>query len=748
MSGLSATSNGVRPRTADRGRIVAAGLMGFALVLPFLTKGVHQDDWAYLRVSRLMLEHGAEVFDQQTLYQGYPISAGQGVLHGPVWLTFLAIAQQFGQHAITVAHLFAAGLLGLLAASCASIAGRLGAPPLLTALTFVAAPAPWVLATSLMTDLPMLAFFAASVACALRGLAEEDLRALLAAGVLGALAALTRYHGFAIVPLLAVLPLLVGAPLRRGLIPAGLAGLLFFGFLVTVLAATGRWDMLRATEELSKAVIDREACLMSTVCAFGGVGIGWWVAALTSPGKSLAALAANRGVTVLGLIGAGVGAYLATRAPSVVPAPLSSTNTVLQWVCFVLGGATLAGLLWPWLALVGGVFDRDRRRELRDRYGLLAFIALWSLGFAFAAWVTVPFGSTRYVLPALPGVFLVMAAVHARWLAPHTRWVALVVTAAAGLGAVVADHHAAGIYPELADEVAARSSSEGDWAEGKTWIWGELGFRWYLEERAGLEVLPTESDAPRAGDRVLKSMILSTASPDDGTRGRYRLHPDVVRAMESTQVTFFPDAWPIRIHNSYAGAGFYGHEAGFLPWSISSTEHDRLQVWTLREGNPFYEHFEAARKDTTGVPAKDDIPPIQGAISLTRFQVSQTVPDRVAIQILLPGRITWNEVPVPEAAEFEVWVGEHNRLTEDALGGPASVFRVLVEGEVVAERRIDTHFDDEKQWYRMSADLGRWAGRNVSLAFELRSAAEAEADPPRPILLGGFADPVLRSGAR
>ena len=45
-----------------------------------------------------------------------------------------------------------------------------------------------------------------------------------------------------------------------------------------------------------------------------------------------------------------------------------------------------------------------------------------TLGFAFAAWFTVPFGSTRYVLPALPGAFLLAAGEKGmRRALPHSR---------------------------------------------------------------------------------------------------------------------------------------------------------------------------------------------------------------------------------------------------------------------------------------------------------------------------------------
>jgi hypothetical protein len=734
-------------RQASRASIAWAAALAFLAVLPFSDKAVHQDDWAYLRVAGLMLEHGSDVFEVTTLYQGRPISAGQGVLHGPVWMAMLALAQSFGAAAERVAHLLSAGFLALLAGATASIAGRLGARPLLTGLTLALAPAPWVLGTSLMTDLPMLALFSASIAVALGGIARANVRLLWCAGLLGALAALTRYHGLAIVPLLAVLPLVVGGG-GRALLPALGAGTLFAGALTLLLAATGRWDMLRATEELSRAVVDREACLMSTVAAIGGVGLGWAIGALTAPGAALRLLVENRRTALAAGLGAAFGAWLAWRAPQVVDAPLEGVNRVLQPTFFVLGGAALGAMLGPWLALIELFGGRVSPGEWRARHGLQAWLALWSLGFAFAAWMTVPFGSTRYVLPALPGVFLLLGRGFAASLPPRAAWTALAATAVLGLGATVADYRAAAIYPRLARTVAEAHESGGAWGAGRTWIWGELGFRWYLERVAGLEVLPSDSSAPRPGDRILKSMVLSTASPDDGSSGRYRLHPEVVRSIESVEIREEPDAWPIRIHNSYAGAGFYGHQAGFMPWAYSDVLHDKLQVWRVSEEDPFHKAFERARRESQSLPDEGpELPAIQGRIDLTRFSVYGEVGERptvgpvdprVAFQFLLAGRLEWEQVAVPVASRLELWVGEHHRLRDEAIPGPASIVRVRVDGELLGQTRIHTRGGEPQVWRALSVDLTPYGGREVSLTIE--ALPDPGASGQRPLILVGVAD--------
>ena len=362
-----------------------------------------------------------------------------------------------------------------------------------------------------------------------------------------------------------------------------------------------------------------------------------------------------------------------------------------------------------------------------------------------------PFGSTRYVLPAFPGLFLLAGAFASSGLPARASWIALLASGLLGLGATVADDHAARISPRLATTVAQREAPGGEWSSGRTWIWGDLGFRWYLEELAGLEVLATASTEPRPGDRILKSMILSTSSPDDGSSGRYRLHPEVVRRMRAGEIIDFPDPWPVRIHNSHAGAGFYGHDGGFLPFAWSRRLHDRVQVWWVEGGNPFLTSVDPARAETTDVPGDGpDDPPLAGSAAVERFSVflpdagapqppGIDVSDRVGLRFKFPGRYTWRDVTVPPRAKLEVLVGEHGSLSAYSIPGPGSLFRVLVDGQVRGERTVDTRGGDPPGWYLLSVDLSDLAGRRVDLTFELAPAPGRPAD--RPLVLGAFAEP-------
>ena len=60
------------------------------------------------------------------------------------------------------------------------------------------------------------------------------------------------------------------------------------------------------------------------------------------------------------------------------------------------GGLVVAGALRHVGLFVASLGGRARFLAWRERHGLDAWIALWLLGYLFAAWVTVPFGATRF----------------------------------------------------------------------------------------------------------------------------------------------------------------------------------------------------------------------------------------------------------------------------------------------------------------------------------------------------------------
>ena len=781
---------------ASRLQLLLAFALSLAFALPFLDKPVHQDDWAYLRVAELLAENPDDILAETTTYQGGTISAGEGILHGPVWIHTLNLCIAMGgdlDTAVRLAHWISALCLALLGLSLASLAGRYGLQPLATALLVTLSPVPLVLAGNLMTDLPMLACFSASLALGVRGLERGSLRTLLAAGLVGAVAALIRYHGLAVLPMLLALPLAwprsrfaEATPessqprLRaRHFAPFALGLVIVAGFLARTIILKGQADAARAANALDALDdIDRTACILAALGAVGGtllaVALGW----LGAPRRLFAALC-SRGVAAAFGLGAllGVGVcILAESRHGIQPVGfnlwLQRVLLVLAGIGLVLAGRTLwrgAGRVLP-SAEAGGPVGFARWRE---NHGHLLFLFFWLGGYLVAAWVTVPFGSTRYALPALPAVVFFGALFTQRQLGARPLWIALVPMGLVGFGSAIADERAAEVYPAFAEEVATRVEADqasGEPQLGDLWVWGELDFRWYLEEHPGLaashgglgpQILPTASNAPRSGDRIYKSAICTPGS--DGLSGVYRLHPGVVGRMRHERLRVYDDPWPVRIHNPYVAAGFYGAEGGILPfaWACAAPKdalgepgtvpHDQIQVYRIEDSNWFLEtlgqaQIEAQRIEGMGMHN----PHVESFLAFDGVDLA--IEMRPAIFLAFPGRITYPDVAVgPTDEALELFVAENDRA--NYYPGPGGIVRVRVNGEVLWERTIDARREaGDRRWFPVRVDLTPYRGQTVAISFEVsagpwpdRPADGAGVDASKPPLtFFGFAEPRVR----
>lgn len=727
-------------RRARPRELVLAALIAVIACAPFLDKAVQQDDWAYIATAPALLDAPEDWLEQETIYQGERVTAAEGVLHGPVWLTLLALGLEASDGGVFVPHVIMAALLTLLAVSTASLAARFGAPPLATAVALATSPGMLVMAGSVMTDLPMVALFVASLALCARALERDSVAELVLAGFLGLAASLTRYHGAAVVPMLAVAPLLLSTAGSRvrGLVAAGVAAA---GFVLFAVWTRGDWE--RAVDMLGEIpVIDRRTCFLALVCALGGCGAGWIAAVLAAPRRTFAALAGERARGVLWGIGALLGLLCSVLARS-APSP-PGVNAALQTVFFVAGGVGLAVALRPFVALAAVVRGRGARsaeapgHAWRERFGPDAWLALWLVGYAFAAWYTVPFGATRYALPALPPLFLIAGRFVGRRLPRRSAVLAAVVSCVLGLLAATADYRSAEVHRGWARDVAARREMAGpdDFSQGELWVWGELGFRYYLERVAGARILPSDSNEPAPGDHLLKSSIC-TATPDDGLTGLYAIDPRLYERIESESLRDARDAFPVRIHNAAAGAGFYHGDAGFLPFAFSTAVHDHLQVWSVNAPNPFFALYQA------GVAVAD----ASVRVRVSRFGVHPDRPMRMALNLLGAGGVTFPSVPVPAGnPTFRVAVGESQRVWAENAPGRGALVRILVDGEVRAERSIESRvLEADRAWFPLSVDLSDRAGDEVALRFEVQVLAGTggESGAESGLVFTGFAMPRI-----
>jgi hypothetical protein len=152
-----------------------------------------------------------------------------------------------------------------------------------------------------------------------------------------------------------------------------------------------------------------------------------------------------------------------------------------------------------------------------------------------------------------------------------------------GLLAAATDYEFAKAQRDFAANEGADLKRQAE-AEGhQAWFVGEFGYRYYMEQQ-GLKELPKDVVIPE-GDLVIQSPLADSRPFSEDMKDRVELI-DTIR---------YPAISPLRVTNFAAGAGFYGHFWGLLPYSLaqgSVEEYLVYQVVPLKDSDSTQENGE------------------------------------------------------------------------------------------------------------------------------------------------------------
>jgi len=376
-------------------------------------------------------------------------------------------------HGFKEPALHVAFLLFPLVLACAMFAlgRRYTGHPLLASLTLMFLPAVFVLSHTLMTDIPQLALWMASIALFIHG-TEFRKTGLVAAGAFtAALACFVSYAAFCLIPLLVVFA--ISRKHYRGLFVIFIvAGGILGAWLAVSCLHYGRLppaDLLNsyfAVKRVLSPVLLLQK-LTYVVLAIGGVTI-----------FPLGLLAAGRKLAIA------VSLLLAAPAMWICGALQYSPAEKLMFVFFFCAGLSAIG------AIIGD-FNSGQEREL--------LLGAWFIGMLLFAATFYMTGSARYVFAAMPPfVVLFYRRLERLWDPQKVLWIGginLVFGALLAIVLAAADYQFAGIYRDFASSFDKTYSA----ARRQTWFAGEWGVRAYLE-RSGAQELGRRDARPRKGD--------------------------------------------------------------------------------------------------------------------------------------------------------------------------------------------------------------------------------------------------------
>ena len=530
-------------------------LLVLATLGPFLAKPFNIDDPLFIWLAQHVRAHPENPFGFQVNWYGLLSPMWAVTENPPLAGYYFAVAGSvFGWSEISL-HL--AGLLAALAVILGThrLAARLCGNPLLAAGAVLFTPVFLVSANTVMCDVPMLAFWVWAVVFWVEGLEQNSSAKLIAAGLLVALAMLTKYFGVALVPLLAA----HGAMQKRQL--GGWAAAL----LIPV-ATFGAYQWF--TQSFYGHA------MFSTAAQFV-------VAAHRKQGFSPVA----RGVIALAFTGGGAASavFLALWLcrPRTLAVVAGSTAMVIGALCF--GGfvlkkyvalednaarAEVAAQLIFWAiggVLILGLAAADIWRN--PRAGQAWLLGLWIGGTfvftAFGNWTV----NGRSVLPLVPAAGILLAR---RWEAGARKWPrAMQVSLAAGallaLLVAEADFQLATVVRRSAEEVVAKYGSE----KRTLWFEGHWGFQFYMEQ-LGARAVDYKTFEPAPGDLLIMPLHNTYINAPK---------PDIVARRELLSV---PNPAVLTTWNAAAGAGFYSSVAGPLPFGFGKVPPESLFIYELK----------------------------------------------------------------------------------------------------------------------------------------------------------------------
>jgi 4-amino-4-deoxy-L-arabinose transferase-like glycosyltransferase len=526
-----------------------------AMLGPFLAKPFNLDDPLFIWLARQVQIHPGNPFAFAVNWYGQVGPMWAVTENPPVAGYYFALAGNiFGWNEIGLHLAGLAAAIGVLLGTH-RLARHLCRQPMVAVCATLFAPIFLVSANTVMCDMLMLAFWVWAMVFWLEGLSQNHSGKLLAAGLLMALALLTKYFGVALLPLLAV----------HGALEKRKAGFWVAAWMIP-LAALGAYQWITfalyghalfsaaasfATSVQGELGFTRLADALIALAFTGGGAAGvLFLAPLLWRARVLAILALGTlflGVAVL------LGGHLLHKYPALAT-PWVRGEVSLQLIFWALGGVLV-------LAMARAEMGQNRRDS---RAWLLA---LWVAGTfiftAFANWTI----NGRSLLPMLPAVGILLAR---RWdvggrRSPRALHWGLAMSALLALLVAQSDYQLAVAVRRSAQAVFVRCAQ----SRQTIWFEGHWGFQYYLEQWGAAPVDFKHSRQLPGDILVVPQHNTDVAMPA----------PEIVghRDMLSVSCPSGCATW-----QGAVGAGFYSSVVGPLPFAFGRVPPENVLIFELQ----------------------------------------------------------------------------------------------------------------------------------------------------------------------
>ena len=451
----------------------ALTLAAIAVLAPFLARPFNMDDPLFIWVAQQIYLHPANPYGFDVNWAQTVFPMWNATENPPLACYYLALgAGVFGwsEIGLHVAFLPPARAVVL---GTRRLAGHFCRHPMLAALAVLFTPVFMASSLTVMCDMLMLAFWVWAAVLWIEGMERDDFGRLAASGLLIAFAALTKYYGACLIPLLGAYGLLHKRRPGRWMIYLLIPLAMLYVYQVATLALYGHNLLLHAMEFTSvvKGNSRTAAALPALTFTGGCVAVAAFFAPLLWRRRALPVFGGATALIVAIMV------FFPALEKNPGPSPWASPAFVEIQVAIW----TVAGIGVLALAIADLLHRRDAGSWL---------LVLWVLGtFSFTAFFNWTVNG-RSILPMVPAVGILIARrLEKNFPAGDKVWsqgVVIGLAAGAALSLLVA--RADFLLARAVRESAREACSELRVSGRTLWFQGHWGFQYYMEKSGAMAI--------------------------------------------------------------------------------------------------------------------------------------------------------------------------------------------------------------------------------------------------------------------
>ena len=527
---------------------------------PFLAKPLNVDDPLFVWAAKRITMHPADPYGFNVNWYGTSMPMWATTKNPPLACYYLALAGTGLGWSEVALH--AAMLLPAIAAVLGTyrLARHFCDHPGLAAVVTLLSPVFLISSSTLMCDTMMLAFWIWATVWWVEGLKKNDVLRLVGSGVLIALAALTKYYGICLVPLLLVHALWDRRKMGAWLWCLAIPVAAMVAFELASWARYGTGLFLEAgyfTQSSRNAGQSRWADAVFGLAFVGGcLAATTFLTPMLWKARTQLVLISMAALMVISLFASGTMTRLYSE-----PSGSRLLWAGLQMIIWATGGL---GIIW--LTVV------ELRRRFDPETWLLCGWALGTIVFTtFCNWTI----NGRSILPATPAVAILLTR-HWNRLAGSKDWRRVVAMGGLALSALLAvlctwaDFRLATAVRQTAQQAAAHRGDQ----KSELWLDAHWGMQYYLEALGGRSIDWRQS-ACKENDLVVIALNNPTFVKNPTT-----LEQDFKNIHLETVLTSRGSSFLTTVQTCL-GASYYSSHFGPLPFAFGRVPPEAVYVYRV-----------------------------------------------------------------------------------------------------------------------------------------------------------------------